>query len=331
MAAGVTFEGVFPVLPTPLRSDQSPDLDALAVLAVHYLSRGIHGLVCLGSGGESPYFSFEEKREIIRCVASAVRGHLPVIVGTGCLSTKETISLSEYAAGWGVDGLLLALPTYYPVGAGAAYAHIKAVSDACRRPILYYHFPEATRLRLSPADVARICEIDMVVGIKETTLNLRQVSAHLSLVKKTPFSVLAGTSFLLRDVLSRGGSGVICPLPLLIPEAVAGLYECVRRGDRAGADIHEGTIFRALPLVTGRRMSPRVGRIAFKILARLGGPARTASPALPAVFKEALRQLGLPLSPIVRSPLMQIDEYRARLVESVLKDLPVRPPFPQTA
>jgi len=315
------FEGVYPVLPTPLKPDESPDLDACAAIADHYTTAGVHGLVCLGSGGEFPYFSIEEKREVIRCITSTVQGRVPIIVGNGCLSSMETIRLSEFAARAGVSGFLMALPTYYPVSFRDVHRHVKMVSDAVRLPILYYHYPENTRLRLSPKEIAEISEIEMVRGIKETILNLREIKAHIALIAKRPFSVLSGTSFLFLEVLKMGGHGVICPVPLIIPETVLSLYNAFTQGDMKRAHELEKRIFRFLPLFTDIPLPPALGAHALKFLARLGFPLRAGNAAIQVTFKEALRQMGMKVNPLVRTPLRQIDEERARVVERVLREI----------
>ncbi len=315
------FEGVYPVLPTPLRPDQSLDLDGISSIAEYFIQKGVHGLVCLGSGGEFPYFSIEEKREIIKAITSTVRGRLPVIVGNGCMSAKETLILSEFAAKCGVNGFLMAIPTYYPVGFNEAYTYFKMVSDSVRTPILYYHFPENTKLWLKPGQVAKICEIEMVVGIKESVLNLREVRRHISLIRKKPFFVMSGTSFMFLDVLRSGGSGVICPVPLVIPETVVDLYNSFKSGDMKRASELEKRVFRTLPLLADIPVPPPIARLAIKALSRLGIPLKAGGTAIQATFKEALRHKGLNISPVVRNPLRQLDEKRKMLVEKVMSNL----------
>jgi len=317
----VRFEGVYPVLPTPLKENQSPDLDAISELAEYYISKGVHGLVCLGSGGEFPYFSIEEKREIIKSITSTVRGRLPVIVGNGCMSARETLILSEFATKCGVDGFLMAIPTYYPLRFEEVYRYFKMVSEGINKPILYYHFPENTRIYLKPEEVAKICEIEGVVGIKESILNLREVRKHISLIRKKNFSVMSGTSFMFLDVLKSGGSGVICPVPLLLPETVVELYNSFKRGDLKRSSEMEKKLFRALPLLSDTFLPPAIARLALKLSCRLGIPLKAGGTAIQATFKEALRQMGLKISPLVRTPLMQIDEERKKLVKKVLKNL----------
>lgn len=317
----IRFEGVFPVLPTPLREDQSPDLDGICSLAEHCLKKNVHGLVCLGSGGEFPYFSIEEKREIVKAIMSVAKDRIPVIVGNGCMSAQETIAFSEHAAKCGAAGFLMAVPTYYPVGFKDVLSHFTMVSKAVPTPILYYHYPENTRLKLSPVEIVRICEIATVVGIKETTLNLREVRRHILLAGRKPFSVLSGTSFLFLEIMKMGGKGVICPLPLVIPETVVGMYERFMKGDLKGAEDLERKIFKALPLFSEIPLPPGIARHALKLLARLGFPLGASGIAIQATFKEALSQMGLKISPLVRTPLEQIDERRKKVIEKVLKEL----------
>lgn len=315
------FEGVYPVLPTPLRVDQSPDLEGLCTLADYYISKKVHGLVLLGSGGEFPYFSIEEKREIIKTVMAVVKGQVPVITGTGAHSAREAAALSDYAAGCGVAGFLTAVPTYYPVAFGDVYEYFSMLSKAVKTPILYYHFPETTKLRLSPEEIALICEIDGVVGIKESILNLREVRRHISGIKKKPFSVMSGTSFMFLEILRMGGTGVICPVPLVIPEIMVELYMSFVRGDLSRAEDLEKVVYKTLPLLSDLPIPPGIARILLKTCARLGIPLKAGGTAIQATFKEALRQKGLSISPLVRTPLRQIDDKRRKVVEKVLKSL----------
>jgi len=216
----------------------------------------------------------------------------------------------------------MALPTYFSVGFNDVYKHFKMVSDKIKLPVLYYHFPENTKLKLKPVEIAKICnEIENIVGIKLSTFNLNEIKKIVSNINKKPFSVFSGTSLIFLDVLKIGGCGVICPIPLIIPETVIGLYNSFKSGDIKEAKRYEKKIFKLLPILSDIPVSPEIARWIIKLLSRINFPVNAGGKGIQAGFKEALRQMGFNILPLVRSPLPQIDERRKLLIKSVLKEL----------
>lgn len=315
------FTGIYPVIPTPLKEDFSPDPDGISHLIDYYVEQGVHGLVILGSGGEFAYLSSEEKQMIISQAVKGNEGRLPIIAGTGYTGTYETIALSKYAKNVGVDAILVTLPTYHPIKFSQVYEHFKAVADNVDIPIIYYHYPECTHLKLTPKEIAMICEIDGIVGIKESVLNLREVKAHIKFIQKRPFSFFSGTSYLFLSILEIGGCGVICPVPTIIPKDLTSLYSAFLNGDIKQAREIEKRVFQTLPLTVDIPINPKITRTFMKILCKTGIPLSGVGRPLQAVFKEALHQMGHPISPIVKAPLPQITEKEKEKARKVLEKL----------
>jgi 4-hydroxy-tetrahydrodipicolinate synthase len=285
------FEGIFPVLLTPY-SEGAPDAAGIRHLVDHLVDSGVHGLVVLGSNGENPYLTDEEKRRVIDVALESARGRIPMIVGTGCMGTDATIGLTRYARQAGADAALVAMPQYFPLDFGRVKAHFGRVAREGGLPLLYYHFPAVTHLALSPEQIAEIAAIENVVGVKESILDVEAVSAVAASTDPASFSVLSGTVLTLPALVPRGIVGAICILPNLIPRECVALYEALRKQDAAKGGALTELVQKFVPLVT--------------------------RPASQALLKEALRQMGHPVDPAVKDPLPPLSAEDRALVSQVL-------------
>ena len=225
-----TFEGVYPAMVTPLNRNLGIDENGLRYEADFLVGSGVHGLVALGSSGEFPYLTVDEKKRVIDIVVGQTNGRVPVVVCTSSTGTDEVILLSRYARDKGADGLLINLPVYFPLSDDDVFSHYRAVSRAVDLPILLYDFPYVTHLEMSLELISRLSDIENVVGIKETG-PVEKVEKILKMKRKEPFHVFTGISFVLLQVLELGGAGVICPIPCIAPRDVVSIYESFRRGE----------------------------------------------------------------------------------------------------
>jgi 4-hydroxy-tetrahydrodipicolinate synthase len=289
-----TLEGIFVVMMSPFR-DEAVDEHAMRSMVNHFIDAGVHGLVVLGSNGEYPFLSDEEKRQLIDIAVEEARGRVPVVAGTGYMGTDQTIALTRYARDAGAAAAMIALPIYYQLGLEDVKRHFKRISGEAGLPILYYNFPDATRLKLSPAEIAELAEIEQIVGAKETILDIDEVGELIALVKKRPFSVFSGTVLNLVPTMERGACGAIGVLPNLIPKHTVDLYNAIKSGDAERTSELQSFIFKFMPLMT-------------------------ASPAPHSIMKEALRQLGHPISPAVKDPLPPLKDEWKELVSQTLAD-----------
>ncbi len=319
----VCFEGIFPVLPTPLKEDESLDLDGLRHLADYYVQAGMHGLVVLGSGGEYPYFTLEEKISVARAAADACRGRIPLVVGAGFPSLRELLAFLDACGGLRIDGFMVALPTYYAVPFPEVYGCFRELSKVSPRPVLYYHFPQVTGLFLSASQLGRIFALDKIVGVKESSVCLREIRAHIRAAGGKPFSVLAGTCFFLARLIAEGGHGAICPLPTVAPKLVLDCYRAATSRQSAEASRLQQRILDLVPLMNSLALPAMLQKASLALLARMPRPTRFAGiQSRHAVFKEALRQLGHPITARVRTPLPQITERQKQAVRSLIETNP---------
>ena len=288
------FEGIFVVTMSPFRDGQV-DEHAVRHMVDHFVDAGVQGLVVLGSNGENPYLSEEEKRQLIDITVDQVRGRVPVIAGTGCTGTDSTIALTRHAREAGADAALVALPQYFRVGFEDVKRHFSRLVQEAGLPVLYYNFPAVTRLELSPAEIAELATIPGMVGVKETIFDVEEVAELAKLTEHLPFSVLSGTTLNLPALVSRGVRGAIGVLPNLMPRESVALFAALRDGDEAKAS----------------ELMASIGKLA-RILA--------ASPIAHAMLKEALRQMGHPIEPTVKDPLPPLTAEQSDLVAEVLAD-----------
>ncbi len=238
------FEGVLTALVTPLR-DGALDERALQELVEIQIAAGVDGLVPCGSTGEAATLSHAEHRRVIEVVVAASRGRVKVLAGTGSNSTREAIELTRHAKEAGADGALLISPYYNKPTQDGVVQHYAAIARETSFPLVVYNIPGRTASNLTPATFARLAEIEQVVGTKESSGDLHQVS---QIIAATPddFSVLSGDDWATLPILALGGQGVISTSSNLAPSEVVELVRAFRAGDLARArDTHT----RLLPLI----------------------------------------------------------------------------------
>jgi 4-hydroxy-tetrahydrodipicolinate synthase len=286
------FEGIFPVMPTPYANGALDDAGTRH-LVDYLIDADVHGLVVLGSNGENPYLTDEEKRQVIDVALDQARGRVLVIVGTGCMGTDATVALTQYARAAGADAALVAMPQYFPVDFDRVKTHYTRIAAEGGLPILYYNFPQITHLHLTPEEIAAIAAIQGVVGAKETILDVDEIAALAELTDPASFSVLSGTTLNLSTLVPRGIVGAICVLANLAPRQCVALFDALRKRDAAEAAAQSEFILKLVPLAV--------------------------RPAGQALLKEALRQLGHPLEPTVKAPLPPLSAEDRALVAEVLQ------------
>ncbi|WP_101845085.1 4-hydroxy-tetrahydrodipicolinate synthase [Halobacillus sp. Marseille-P3879] len=219
--------GIIPALPTPMKEDHSIDYKGLEQLIQHLIDSGVNCLLVGGSTGEYSLMSIEERKEVIKFVCETSKGRLPVMAGTGCHRTKDTIELTKYAAEVGADCALVINPYYMPTSRQGIIDHYKAVAENSSIGIVIYHYPDATGVELDPELINEISQIDGIVGIKNTA-DGEHTSKLIALTKNNPdFAVLTGFEHLILPTLAIGGHGAVGVAHNLAPRKIAKLYDLV--------------------------------------------------------------------------------------------------------
>lgn len=222
------FTGSITALVTPFR-DGKVDEAALRGLIDFQLENGINGVVPCGTTGESATLNYEEHDHVIEVVIDAVAGRVPVIAGTGSNSTSETIQLTAHARKAGADAALLIAPYYNKPTQQGLYEHYRRVAEEVDIPIILYNVPGRTGVNLLPETVARLSEIESIVGIKEATGDLKQVSEVIEYSRKG-FLVLSGDDFTTLPMLAIGCHGVISVTSNVLPKEISDMVRLFKEG-----------------------------------------------------------------------------------------------------
>ena len=209
------FKGSITALVTPFK-DGEIDEKAFRDLIEFQIESGSDGLVPCGTTGESATLTHEEHNRVIELTIEAASGRVPVIAGTGSNSTAETIQLTKHAEASGASAALLITPYYNKPSQQGLYEHYKKISEEVSIPLLLYNVPGRTSVNMAPETIARLSEINNIVGIKEATGDLKQVSEVIE-YSTEGFAVISGDDFTTVPMLAIGAVGVISVTANIVP------------------------------------------------------------------------------------------------------------------
>ncbi len=208
------FSGSIVALITPFRNGQI-DLEAIKKLVNWHLKEGTSGIVACGSTGEAALLTLSERNQVIQTVIEQVQGHIPVIVGCGAPSTRETLQMVIQAKELGANGALVVTPYYVKPTEEGIYQHFKVLNDV-GLPILLYNNPGRAAATMSVEGVVRLSELSNVVGIKDSCDDLTRVIKMRAQIHK-PFVYLSGDDPLSTAYLAQGGDGFVSVSANVIP------------------------------------------------------------------------------------------------------------------
>jgi 4-hydroxy-tetrahydrodipicolinate synthase len=229
------FTGCGTAMVTPFRQDLSLDENALRRLIQRQIGAGINFLVPCGTTGESPTLSNAEQRRLVEItVEEARRAKVPVLAGAGGNNTAHVIEMALAFKALGADGILSVSPYYNKPTQEGLYQHYKAIAAAVALPIIVYNIPGRTGANVEPATLAKLAEIENIVGVKEASGNISQMAVVLSSVPEK-FLVLSGDDGITIPLMSIGGQGVISVVSNEIPGEMTRLAQLCLAGDFAGA------------------------------------------------------------------------------------------------
>jgi 4-hydroxy-tetrahydrodipicolinate synthase len=224
------FQGCGTALVTPFRSDLSLDEEGLRRLVRRQIEAGIHFLVPCGTTGENPTLTREEHLRVVEITLEEAHGKTPVLAGCGGNNTQEVVELARDLEGLGADGLLVVTPYYNKPTPEGLFQHYRAVAKATRLPIVVYNVPGRTGTNVDPATLARLAEIETVVGVKEASGNISQMAAIIQAVPED-FAVLSGDDAITLPLIALGGVGIISVVSNEVPFAMARLTSLCLEGD----------------------------------------------------------------------------------------------------
>ena len=286
------FHGSFVALVTPFK-DGTVDHGALDALVRWHLESGTHGIVPLGTTGESPTIDADERAAVLRTVIARCRGKMQVIAGTGTNDTRRTIALTRQAKELGADGALLVTPYYNKPPQEGLFRHFEAVAKSVDLPLVLYNTPGRSAVAIAPETFARLAQVKGIVAVKEATGNVESVT---QIRERCRLDVLSGEDSLNFPILALGGTGIISVVANLLPRECAALCAAVRTGDlAAGLALHERLypVAKALFLET----NPIPVKTALQMMGRLSGELRLPlcemAPANASRLRDVLKSIGL--------------------------------------
>lgn len=282
------YQGAMVALVTPF-IDGELDEQGLVDLIEFQIANGTHGIIPCGTTGESATIGVDEHKRVIELTVKTVAGRVPVVAGTGANNTLEAIELTESAKQSGADAVLSVVPYYNKPDQEGMYEHFKAIAEKVDIPMFLYNVPGRTVVSMAPETVARLAAIDNIIGIKEATGSLEQIT---DVIRKCPkdFILLSGDDFTAMPSVLIGGKGVISVISNVYPRGMATMMERALAGDIPGAcELH----YKMYPMMKLMFCMPSPAP-AKKSLA-LMGKIKNGDPRLPLVpvtdaVEEKLRQ-----------------------------------------
>jgi 4-hydroxy-tetrahydrodipicolinate synthase len=219
---------------TPFRKDLSLDEDALRRLIRRQIAGGINFLVPCGTTGESPTLTHEEHLRVVAITIEEAKGKVPVLGGAGGYDTAKVIHMAREIERMGADGILSVTPYYNKPTQEGLYQHYKAIASSISLPIILYNVPPRTNVNIEPATLRRLAEIENIIGVKEASGNIAQMTQVIQQVPEQ-FIVLSGDDALTLPLVAMGGRGLISVASNEIPAEMTRLVRLCLTGEFATA------------------------------------------------------------------------------------------------
>jgi 4-hydroxy-tetrahydrodipicolinate synthase len=228
-----SFRGVFTALVTPFRRGAVDDA-AFVALVERQIAGGVHGLVPVGTTGETSTLSHDEHRHVVELCVKTAAGRVPVIAGAGSNATAEAIELSRHAKEVGATATLVVTPYYNRPSQEGLYRHYAAIAEAVDIPMLVYNVPSRTSTDISNDTLSRLAKLPNIIGIKDATSDLPRASLQ-RLMCGPDWVMLSGDDPSALGYVAHGGHGCISVTSNVAPQACAAFFEALMRGDWAVA------------------------------------------------------------------------------------------------
>ncbi|HEY0832199.1 MAG TPA: dihydrodipicolinate synthase family protein [Candidatus Dormibacteraeota bacterium] len=228
--------GVLVALASPVKRDGSVDETGVARLVEHVLTGGVHGVLALGSTGETASLDEAGRRTVLDAVVRTAGGRVPVMCGVAQSQLASARAEVEAAVRLGADAALVAPPFYYPTDQVGVLEFFRRLADGARLPLLLYNIPQFTKVVAEPATVASLAREGVIQGIKDSSRDFEYFEGVCIATRDMPgFRIFTGSDSMLVASLAMGGAGTICGAANVAPDWVVRVYDEFRRGDLAAA------------------------------------------------------------------------------------------------
>ena len=279
MIKGKDIKGIIAAIVTPFTQDEEVNYSGLKMITEYLLDGGVDAIMTTGGTGEFPHLTREEKKHVIKSIAEVCKGRVPIIAGTAAGSTRECLLLMEDARESGVDAAIMVPPYYFVLNEEAIFKHFQDLARANILPVVIYNNPLYTGNPMSPGLIVRLLDIENIIGLKQSCVDLGQLVEIIRISKKNT-SICTGIDSQFYPALTVGAVGVYSTAGGIFPKQMKDVYELFLQGR-----LEEARDYHIKLQVVNRFLEYDPGYV---------------SPA-----KEALNLLGLPAG-IVRRPMSDL-------------------------
>lgn len=310
--------GIYPTVLTPTTCT-GIDTASLDKQIQFQLGNGVHGLLILGTIGEGHRLSADERGQVIASAVKSTAGKVPLVVGIHTSCVNEALRQMRQAKDLGAAAVLVKFHGKPKAQADEVLAFYTALSDSGLLPIFFYHYPSDTGLSLSPHTIAAILRLANVVGIKESTFNLREIEAHICLTRDLGKAYFSGSALDLTQFLQAGGSGAMCPEAALLPRQTVAAFDAWQQGDSTRARAIQNELYELVPILRARPTPVGLARaeLMFCLDMKIAVPL-TGDPN-PAELKYALNLLGVSTPIANRPPERPLRPCEYRQIERAIR------------
>src|SRR6266705_2051053 len=287
MAAKTNFRGSFTALVTPFKNG-SLDEASFRGLVSWQIAEGTHGLVPVGTTGESPTVNHDEHKRVVEWCIDETRGRVPVIAGAGSNSTREAIELAEHAEKAGASAVLVVTPYYNKPTQEGLYQHFKAINDAIGIPIVIYNIPGRSVIDMTVDTMARLFELKNIAGVKDATANVVRVSQQRQAMGEG-FNQLSGEDASALGFMAHGGHGCISVTSNVAPRLCAEFQDACRKGNYAAALALQDKLM-PLHMALFLETNPAPAKYALSVLGKCADTVRLPMVRLAEKTKAAVRE-----------------------------------------
>jgi 4-hydroxy-tetrahydrodipicolinate synthase len=265
-------KGLYVAMVTPFTENGEVEEDGLRSNIEHLIKGGVSGIVPCGTTGESATLSWEEHNRVVDIAVDAAAKRVQVIAGAGSNNTRESIAAARHAKEMDADAILCITPYYNKPTQEGLYRHFREIAKSVSINMVLYNVPGRTGVNMTPETIERLCEFSNVVGVKEASGNIEQISEiHRRMGER--LAVLSGDDSLTLPVLSVGGSGVVSVLGNILPSSISGMISAFQSGNfKEALRMHE----ELLPLARAMfiETNPIPVKTAMQYLGFAAGPMR---------------------------------------------------------
>ena len=288
-----TPEGILPALVTPMDKDGIFLAESFRAIIDYTLEGGVHGLFVLGSTGEAYALSLEEKKRVMECAIEHNNGRVPVYIGVGGITTRDSVQLAQTAEAAGANVLSVVTPFFITPSYEELKQHFLAIAAAVNIPVVLYNNAPRTNVDIPPRMIEELSAVDNIVGIKDSSGDMTKMAEYIRLTKGREFGVFSGRDTLILANLMYGGIGAVAATAGFAPEIAVGIYNSFMADDYDQAREYQ---FKLAPL-----------RHAFTLA------------SFPALMKEALNLIGFDAG-VTMAPIGEMTENNRNILIELLKD-----------